>query len=383
MSDASISIGVCPVLDDPFFQEARSRIIWAASTCDANGKLGLKSSLICNASRTPIPYEKKPLWIANELEEFYGIDHINLLAVFNPNKYWSKSISKFLYDYSLPKTVLPHISVLHTRDPYAAKVALENGKFVILEDHDEDCQSSQRLNIVEMAKNENLKALVCITPHLMETYKQLGVDIRKLIVADSGVNVIVDSDLGESSTEIERNRLTIGYAGGLQKERDIDVLMAAATAMNNTQFIFVGGREGLVDELTRKAIEAGANNIDFLGYMKFNDMRKIMLERCDGFIYSRSAGKHELNSSPLKLFDYFNYRKPIICAINENTREYLSYKGIFGYTPGSVKSMISAAENLENFVNGKNRVSPELRILAEGKSWLNRQKKILQFAGVL
>ncbi len=150
MSQSSLRIAVTPILTDPFFQEARSRIIWATSTCDANLELGFKSCLTGNASATKIPFTKNPEWISSELKDFYGAkNRIELLPVFEPSKYWVKDKSEFVYGYLAPKHILPYADVFHTRDPILADLVIKHRKHVIFEDHAETVQDEYRSTIAD------------------------------------------------------------------------------------------------------------------------------------------------------------------------------------------------------------------------------------------
>ncbi|WP_182026358.1 glycosyltransferase [Vibrio rotiferianus] len=211
----------------------------------------------------------------------------------------------------------------------------------------------------------------------------MGVPSHKLIVADSGVNIKnLSNSLGSKRIGLNKN-ITFGYAGGLQPERDIDNLILVASKNLSVNFLFIGGREKLVKELQEKAQESGATNIEFLGYLKFSDMRKVLINRCDGMLYTRAKGKHEENSSPLKLFDYFNYEKPIVCANTSTTKEYINYQGIFGYVPSSISSLNDAIHECIVCIQNGGRVDSELIDFAKEKSWVARQKNILDKAGLL
>jgi glycosyltransferase involved in cell wall biosynthesis len=375
---------VCAILQDGFFEEARSRLIWAASTADACNKLGFEVKLIANASNTNIPFTKSPSWVIHELKSFYGVDNLELIPLFNPNKYFTKDNDQFVYDYLFPIYVLPFIDLLHSRDPRAVMKALSNGKKVILEDHDEDIQVNSRKQLVASMSHDNFKLLVCITEKVRVDYLTLGAPENKLRVYDSGVNFLEYERVSEIVRKFDSStRVTLGYAGGLQPERDIDNLIKVASDNPHVDFIFIGGRVKLVDQLIAKANDAGAFNVEFLGYLKFSDMRKILSKKCDGFLYTRAEGVHELNTSPLKLFDYFNYNKPIICAEIVSTKEYTNYDGIFSYIPSCARTLDTAVKNCVNYITEGRSLDSRAYSLAKTKSWPVRQKSIFTDSGLL
>ena len=375
-------VGICATLNDGFFEEARSRLIWASSTTDAYKSLGFEAKLIANASNTNIPYTNSPQWVVNELKSFYGVSDIELLPVFNPNKYYSKDNESFIYDFLFPKVVLPYIDLIHSRDPRTVFSAIQHQKRVILEDHDEDVQKAYRERVCELMNHDNFKMVACITQKVKDVYIEMGAPKDKLEVVDSGVNFLGFES--KTASVVKRNsRLAFGYAGGLQPERDIDNLIKVAEKNLDKDFVFIGGRESLVKQLKITAQDAGAFNIEFLGYLKFTDMRKVLLNRCDGMLYTRASGKHEENSSPLKLFDYFNYEKPIVCANTRATEQYLTKQGIFEYKPSNMTSLDQAIKSCANFIKDGAPIDPELISLAESKSWKNRQQFILSKIGII
>ncbi|WP_428821452.1 glycosyltransferase [Microbulbifer sp. MCCC 1A16149] len=378
-------IGVSALLTDPFIQEARSRTIWAANTCSACVSAGAQSFLIANASETPIPYQKKPEWVQKEVARFYGVDTTNILPTFNPNKYYKKGAESFIYDYLLKTSILPQLTDVHTRDPILAARAIEAGKGVIFEDHDEDAQVNARKRIMELSHSEHFKAIVCITEKIRDAYYLGPVKKSKLICMDSGVQNFANDDSIFSSLKRDgRGRPpTIGYAGGLQPERDIETIFQAAKLLPYYKFILIGGRQALIDKLIEQAVQLDIYNIDFLGYLKSQDMRRILASRCDVLLYSRASGYSTENSSPLKLFEYFNYNKPIVSAETSVTLQYLGIKGVYSYQPSSVTSLVGSLKAAVEFGN-KNSVDEDAyELILSDKSWGNRQKKILEFAGIL
>lgn len=378
-------IGVSALLTDPYIQEARSRTIWAANTCNACKLAGTESFLVANASETPIPYQRNPHWVKKEVGRFYGVEELNILPAFNPNKYYKKSVESFLYDYFLKISILPYLTDIHTRDPLFAARAIEAGKGVIFEDHDEDVQVESRTDISKLSHSDNLKAIVCITERVKNAYYCESVDESKLVCVDSGVqdfskDKTIFGNLAEA--KYQRSQPTIGYAGGLQPERDIDTIFEAAKCLPNYKFLLIGGRQALTEKLAEKAYSLNIHNIDFLGYLKSYDMRKILASRCDVLLYSRAEGYNTENSSPLKLFEYFNYKKPIVSAETTVTKKYFDIKGVHSYQPSCVYSLVSSLQLAVEF--GKEQaVDCDVyeSILAE-KSWNGRQRKILEFAGL-
>ncbi len=204
-----------------------------------------------------------------------------------------------------------------------------------------------------------LLSVVCITPYIKSLYESFVGFNSKLMVCDSGVNYMADSEFpGGFSSGDEKRNYVIGYAGGLHPERDIETLMRSAAELPEMKFLLMGGRKELINKLKRFAHEIGAPNISFLDYMKFTDMRKVMLSKCDAFLYTRSSGLDAINSSPLKLFDYFNYGKPIVSVDNQSTDGYFHYPGVFRYQSENVESLVKALKNAKEFSDSGRGVDP-------------------------
>lgn len=376
-------VGVLATATDAFFEEARSRGIWAAMTADSYQQIGVNAELIANASRTPIAGGPDGRWRQIEVKEFYGTkNYLPLRSIYEPSPDLGGDAERmqWLYRYGFGEYVIKHFDLLHTRDPKAAFVASASGVPVIIEDHDETFQRDERADVAAFTHELACKLVICICEPVKREYVELGADRSKLVVLDSGVNtnIYVPEERPPAVTR-KNNKITVGYAGGLQPERDMENVLMVAEEFTDFDFLFLGGRSKLLNSLQKESGKQGRQNVHFIGFHRAAEVQKLLREKADILLYSRASGEKKDISSPLKLFEYMSFSKPIVSAETEVTERYSSLNGIFAYEPSNRASLKSALESARRHV--EQNLCVDIAAFARivySQSWLARQEVICQ-----
>lgn len=175
----------------------------------------------------------------------------------------------------------------------------------------------------QMLKKNNFIKIVVISSTLKEYY------INKFEIEDSRISVlpdcsdIVDFNQVKPIDVSDKQYVTnVGYIGQLYPGKGMEIISRLVPLCPNVKFHIIGGKEQ--DLVKWKTILAKYNNVVFYGFIKPSDTAKYgmamdvliapYMEKVQGA--RAKSFKQDLSKwmSPLKIFEYMSYRKPIIAT---------------------------------------------------------------------
>jgi glycosyltransferase involved in cell wall biosynthesis len=154
---------------------------------------------------------------------------------------------------------------------------------------------------------------------------------------------------------INENDIVVMFHGALEKAKGVDVLVNAASIMeqthNNLKFVIVGnGTE--YGRIKTKVLNMGLSNVILTGWVNFKEMPEY-INSSDIGIALRSDNMGNNFVVTTALMQYLACEKPLIVPELEATKEIIndSKNGVF-YTPGSPESLVS---NIEKIISYKHK----------------------------
>ncbi|PLX25111.1 MAG: glycosyl transferase group 1 [Salinivirgaceae bacterium] len=128
------------------------------------------------------------------------------------------------------------------------------------------------------------------------------------------VKVVRNVSLKKDSLQIEKyEKPTLIYQGALNLGRGIDLMIDTMAFLPNYQLIIVG-KGDLEKELKVKAQKLGANNIDFKGYVSFEELHELTSRAHIGLSWEENLGLNYYYALPNKVFDYIQARIPVLVS---------------------------------------------------------------------
>lgn len=184
------------------------------------------------------------------------------------------------------------------------------------------------LNLL-LIKNKRLVKLVVITNSLKVEYlaKFPGLPGEKVLVAPDGADIPKHSG-PQPAGQCKRDKTVIGYVGHLYPGRGIDLILTLAKELPQFIFRIVGGNEK--DIAYWRNICRGMDNIEFTGFIPPKDLARVysgidlVLAPYQSRVSIPGGGDTSRWMSPLKIFEYMAFAKPIIASDLPAIREVLT-----------------------------------------------------------
>ena len=155
-----------------------------------------------------------------------------------------------------------------------------------------------------------------ITNYLRENYIKHNFKENKIIVLPDGAN-LPDKKVNLINFK-DKFDLEIFYVGSLYEGRGIDILVNLSKKMTGKRFHIVGGNEEQVAHL--KQITSTQKNIIFYGHVSHSQTKKflhsadVLLAPYQNEVKIYGGGNTVKWMSPLKVFEYMSFKKPIIIS---------------------------------------------------------------------
>ena len=238
-----------------------------------------------------------------------------------------------------------------------------------------------KLRVNFLLRQKNVVAVVAITQALAD-------DFVKVFPLAEG-KILVASDCATTPTNVEptpTGKLTVGYIGHLYEGRGIDIVVGLAESFPDLDFLVVGGEDEHVTTWKQRCTHIP--NLSFEGYVPHGKLGEyytridIVLAPYQQVVrVSGNVGDTGRWMSPLKIFEYMSYGKPMLISDLPVLREVLKD----GETcllcepsdPASWKTQLSRLTEDETFRHrlGKQAYADFL----EHYTWDARVKKILNY----
>lgn len=278
------------------------------------------------------------LYTKTDNEESFSFDDYGVRNTFNICRfglYPIKKINNLIYALKvknhLSKTLCPDL--FYGRNILCLIFATSFNKPIIYEAHSIPITYGRQVLESYLFKNKNFKRLVVISQALMEEYLRIFPFLRTdmIIVAHDGADIPLLNNEKVHCLDGDKKKIKIGYVGHLYPGRGIDIIINLAKSLNNYEYHLIGGTEHDLKYWKEKAKKI--KNIFFYGYIPNGKLYKYYAEM-DILVapyekkVSVSGGKGDTSKwmSPLKIFEYMSYRKPMIVSDIPVLREVLTNK---------------------------------------------------------
>lgn len=346
--------------------------------CDAFEKHGNKVTLFMKKKSNSIQDE--------EIFEYYGVD--------NKFELWIKEKTESLFSKVgfigkwLRQVKNRSFDLIYGRSIwFCATGCLFTDINVIFETHNKILKSSIFGKLLKMLiTRQNFKRLVVISKTLQEYYiNEYGVERDKVFVAHDGADE-VDFSTVKNTYDIDLNKKNIGYIGSLHDGRGIDVILKIAENLQNYCFHIVGGGN---DDIKKWKEKYDYENVKFYGHIPPVEVKDIgcfmdvLLAPYQKAVWLGKEGETANTvdfMSPMKIFEYMSFGKPIVCSKLPACEEILeNEKTAILCNAESVDEWCAAitamCENNEIASEVGNAALNELR---ENYTWYKRAEKVIE-----
>tara|TARA_B110000003_G_C16641498_1_gene530369 strand:+ start:2109 stop:3230 length:1122 start_codon:yes stop_codon:yes gene_type:complete len=232
----------------------------------------------------------------------------------------------------------------------------------------------------------NVAKIIIITDSLKKIILSQKLKLKKkLYVHCDGANIV--SLKNDNNIKLQGSfENNIGYFGHLYEGRGIDLIINIAIQNSNLGFHLIGGLDKDVKRWIEKS--KALENIFFYGYLPHNKLvsyamlMDILLAPYQNNVKVPGGPNTVKWMSPLKIFEYMSFKKPIICSNIEVLHEVLennvnsllvNSKNVDAWT-FAIKSLLNDNQFAELLVN--NAYSD----LTNKYSWRKRVQAILDFS---
>lgn len=278
--------------------------------------------------------------------------------------------------------------LIYGRDLLACTVAGILGKEVIFESHFPVWHSRlESFLIAILVRQKSLKTVVVITNSLKREYEQKYSQLaNKLIVAPDSADEISRHGEWESKLEGSSSSLKVGYVGHLYKGKGMEIISALAKKMLDVEFHIIGGMESDVKYWKE---QASTENIFFYGFICQGNLPHyfpyldicLLPNQTRVHAYGEEHARRKQNigdyTSPLKMFEYMAYRKPIIASDIPVLREVLTDRNALLVPPDSIGDWIKAVRLLESRDIRERLASQAYTDFTARHTWSARAAKVL------
>lgn len=262
----------------------------------------------------------------------------------------------------------------------------------VFEAHSPPCNVDTFNIFNRLFKTSGFKQLVVISSKLKEIFlKEFPDNLNedKIQVAHDGVDIErFCEDLSILSarkiTCLNEKSIIIGYSGHLYKGRGLELILDLAAVFADCTFIVMGGKNEMIAEHGKTAIQNGITNIKFLGFISNAKLQHylwssdILLMPYQKQVFIEGGRDTSLWMSPLKMFEYMASKRIIISSDLPVLREVLNEKNSILCNPENIQEWIDAIKFCINNKNAAETLAINAGNDVSQYSWDNRVKTILE-----
>ncbi|HCS76049.1 MAG TPA: hypothetical protein DIW17_19525 [Clostridiales bacterium] len=318
-------------------------------------------SAFCKNGNDVVLYAKLPKVTEGTIEnvfDYYGVDNsfrISGISAVDIRGFGSLSfalkVSNEVKDSQLP-------DIFYGRDAWSLFFTMSTNIPIIYEAHALPNSGAKRIAESLLFRSMNFKRLVVISEALKKEYLKAfpTLNEQKVMIAHDGANI----PLGMSQkNKVPNDIIRVGYVGHLYPGRGINVIEDLARHFPQVEFHIVGGTEEDIKYWSQETSDI--SNMIFHGFVPNGELHK-KYELFDILLapYQRKVsvaggtGDTSKWMSPLKIFEYMSFKKPMVVSDLPVLREVLKHE---------VNCLFCDPEDINSWVLAISRLidAPELR----------------------
>lgn len=166
---------------------------------------------------------------------------------------------------------------------------------------------------------------------------------RRTLTAPNGISAEMLEAIARGTADAPANkRPVVSYAGLVGFNQGLEPFIEAAATVPDADFVVAGDGPEL-QMLRRRAVQLGASNVHFRGYLDRESLLRLYGESDILFAQTKGAPTIEASMVPVKLFEYMAAGKPIVFAGRGLAAELLDGLGCAAVVPQRDADSISAA----------------------------------------
>lgn len=347
--------------------------------CQAYSKLGYSVTLIGKKTRDI-------LRDVPDIHSFYGVEQNFQIKLFPSKPFF---LSGRIYNLLIPFFSFTSPGLIYTRSIYAAFWYSLFRKKLTFEIHEPFHSKNSWLNFLfNFIVNSSCvyKWVVISQPLKQLLIQDFGIDMGLILVAHDG------SDISSNKTSKDlglKGNFKVGYVGSLLKGKGMEIIYELSKKMSHIDFHVVGGNSTQLESWKEK-LEPNQDNLIFHG-QKAPKETGLYIAQFDIVLapYQRevfvkdSSQSNNLSKwmSPLKIFEYMAFGKPIIASDLPVVREILEH---------NYSAILCDPDHLEEWIYWINQISRSnalgsqlghnaKRTLENKFSWDIRSRNIIDF----
>lgn len=344
--------------------------------CNAFGELGHEVNLL-------VPARKDRIKNVNNTYSFYEVPSksFSIHYLFQPN---IKGKILIFYIATLFYHFKHKPDIVYGRSLLPIVIASLFGYYTAFETHSPIWNRNRfnKLLIKFLFKQKKFKKFIIITKALKKRLiEDLNIPAHKIFVAPDGADRVKNNFHHDS----KKNRnFNVGYIGNLYKGKGLEVIEKIAPDTKDIQYIIIGGNENEIEYWKNKI---NTSNVHFFGHMNQSQIKK-HIQYIDVFLLPNhknrvsSIGKNEniaYYTSPLKMFEYMSYGKPIVASNLKVLKEVLNSNNSILCDPEKPNQWINAIYRLKESKKLRIEIGKQAKYDLENfYTWEIRAKNILK-----
>lgn len=251
----------------------------------------------------------------------------------------------------------------------------------LLELHDDAWRKSKlhRMAINKAINDPNCLGFVSITGSIKYDLDQAYPNLSKKFKVIPDAAELAPVDYQPKFTE--KSRLNIAYLGSFHQGKGLEMVLSIAKILSEHEFHIIGGSTTEIDMIKDHATK----NVKFFGFFDQSMIWKLMLDVDVCLLPNQEVVKTGKKSdigkytSPLKMFEYMSFSKPIIASDLPVLREVLTEEFCCFASPTKTEEWVQAVRKLESKDKREAMGKKALDIFQENYTWEKRADHIFNF----
>ena len=262
--------------------------------------------------------------------------------------------------------------------PHAALRISDSGEPCVLEFHQTPSGALATRSLRALTSVNSGVYSFAVTRLLAQDIGQVfGLPDGAIDVHHDGVDLEMYKKLPPQQT---RSKSVVTYAGSLQSNRGVDILIEAASLCHGVDFRIVGGASSEVSSMRSFAANRGVTNISFIGQVPPEEVPGHLQNSDILVVPMRGNETHTVrHASPLKLFEYMASGTPIVATDMPSMREIARHRdNAYLVAPDDAAALADGIKTVLAEPELSSRMSANaLRDVTE-YSWTNRARQIIE-----